>query len=305
MMTLFKTIGILVSSLLILQAGFTQELNCTVRVSTPKLQTADPRVFESLESTIREFLNNQKWSDHSFKQEERIECNIQLNITEELSENLFKADVAIQALRPVYGSDYKTATITHVDKDIVFEYEQFQQIEDSRDAYRDNISSVLTYYAYLILGFDFDSYSVLGGEPYFRIAQNIINTIPPGTQSQDNGWSSLNNNKNNRFWIIENMLNPRIRPFREAMYTYHRQSLDVMNSNTTLGIEAMVSAIEEIGKVNNSYPSSIAVRMFTNAKSDETIEIIKNAERSQKTKVYNIMRRADPANAGKYSVIRS
>jgi hypothetical protein len=187
---------------------------------------------------------------------------------------------------------------------VLITYEEYQQLEDSRDIFNDNLSSVLSYYAYLILGYDYDSFSELGGDRYFRIAQSIINTIPPGVQSQDNGWSSLGN-KANRYWIVENMQSPKMRPYREAMYKYHRLGLDLMHSDKVEATAVLVEALTTIDDVRASYPNTIALQMFSNAKSDEIIEIFKGADRMDKSKVMQVMRKLDIANASKYNVLRT
>jgi len=281
-----------------------QELNASVRLTTPKLQTTDPRVFQTLEQSIRDFLNNQRWTDVDFESNERIECALQINITEEISQNLFKADIALQALRPVYGSDYKTSLLTHVDHDIVFSYQEYQPIEDSRNFFRDNLSSVLTYYAELIIGLDFDSFSELGGDPYFTIAQGVINSIPPGVADQDQGWSSLGGNKSNRFWLIENLLSPKVRPYREAMYLYHRHGLDMMYKDVTASQQVLLRALVSTDQVRESYPTVMVARMFVNAKSDEILEIFKGADRATRSTVMQVMRRLDVTNANKYNALR-
>lgn len=281
-----------------------QELKCDVKITTPKLQTADPKVFTTLESSIRDFMNNQKWTDIDFKEGERIECSIAINIQDEYGENRFKADIAISSNRPIFGSDYKTAQIIHVDAETVFTYEEFQPIIDSRDVFQDNLSSLLSFYAYLFLGYDFDSFSAYGGEEYFRTAQNILNAIPPRIADEDKGWVA-GGNKLSRYWLIENLVNPRTTIMRQAWYDYHRLGLDVMHKDPTLGQTVIFAAIQKVAEVNNNYPNSMIVRMFSNAKSDEILEIFKQADRMQRTEVYQLMRRIDPSNASKYNVLRS
>ena len=156
-----------------------------------------------------------------------------------------------------------------------------------------------------MLGYDYDSFSPLGGDPYFPIAQSIINNIPPGASAQDKGWSSIGGNKTNRYWIIENMLSPKVRPYREAMYKYHRLGLDMMASNSTKALGSMTEAVSDIDQVRNAYPNSIALRIFSNAKSDEIIDVFRAADRNAKSKVMQVMRKVDVANANKYNVLRS
>ena len=203
-----------------------QELNCSVKVNAQKRQLVDPKVYETLEQTIREFMNSTKWTDDFFQTEERINCNILLTIQEELSATSFSADLAIQASRPVFNSDYETAILNHIDKEVTFSYEEFQPLIFSRNTYNDNLSAVLSFYAYVILGLDYDSFSLFGGEPYLQAAQEIINNVPSSAAAANKGWRSVDGNRN-RFWIAENLLSPRIREFRETWYQYHRHGLDM------------------------------------------------------------------------------
>ncbi len=281
-----------------------QELKATVKISAPRLQVTDARVIQTLERTINDFLNNMRWTDHPFESSERIECDFQINILEELGNNTFKADIALQSLRPVYGSHYKTALISHVDKDVIFSYEEYQPIEDSRNFFRDNLSALFTFYALLIVGSDFDSFEMLGGESYFRTAQGIISSIPPGIADQDKGWNALSQ-RTNRFWLMENILNPKVRTHREAIYQYHRYGLDMMQEDVSKALPVMKEALVRIDEVRDTYPNAVITRIFVNAKSDEVIEIFKGADRTLRSQVMQIMRRLDISNANKYNVLRA
>ena len=280
-----------------------QELNAEVTVSTPKLQETDPKVFETLEKDLREFLNQERWTNDEYKPHERIECNFQVNITSELGNNGFKADVAVKAIRPVYGSEYKTVLINHVDRDITFTYQEFQPLENGTEFFKDNLSAVFSYYVQLILGLDAESFTPGGGDFHFQKAQAIINQVPPSVTDNDKGWTALSR-KTTRYWIIENLLSPKFKSFNEAWYNYHRKSLDILHSNPGLALVTMIEALKEVDRTNTAYPNSIGILMFLTAKSDEIVEIMKNADRTQKNAVYDIMRKLDPSNSGKYSVIR-
>ena len=207
-----------------------QELEVEVAINTPKLQTADPKVFENLEKSMEEFLNNRKWTEDVYEPEERIKCKIQLTIEEEISATRFRANIAVQSRRPIYKSSEETPMLNHVDKDFIFDYEPFQPIIFSKNLFQDNLSSILGFYAYIIIGMDYDSFSPLGGEEYFKIAQDILNNVPQNAASQFPGWRQLDGNRN-RYWIIENLMNPRVRDFRQGMYEYHRLSLDMMSED--------------------------------------------------------------------------
>ena len=282
-----------------------QELEFKVKVNGQKATSTDPKVFESLEKGITEMLNNQKWTDDVFEIEEKIKCNIQI-IINSASGNNFQGQLVIQAARPVYGSNYETSLITHQDPDFNFSFEQFQPIQYTPNAFSDNLTSVLAFYAYIILGLDYDSFSPFGGEKYFQTAQDILSLVPADVQQNAKGWSSLSKGKGvnrTRYWMIENLLTPRVRPFRQAFYDYHRQGLDMMYKDTEAGKAAMMSALEAIDKVNKSYPNAMILQMFTNAKSSEIIEVFKLGSRQQKTKVFQIMAKLDAANASKYRAI--
>jgi hypothetical protein len=293
--------NIILTTLLLLLIGFSveaQELKVTARVNAQKAQ-ADPQVFKNMETAIEEFMNNQKWTDDEFEQSERIEVNIQLTINEELSPTSFRATMGIQAIRPVFNTDYQTALITHSDKDVTFTFEQFQPIDFAENAFTDNLSHILAFYAYVIIGLDYDSFSPYGGEKYFQQAQNLVNIFPANLSSTFRGWASQDG-KRNRYWIMESILNPSVRPFREAMYNYHRQGLDIMSENVNAGKAVLMQVLETVGQVNNKYLNAMALQMFANAKASELIEIFKIAPRQQKTRVYAIMSKVDAANASKY-----
>ena len=293
-------------SLFSLAATFTQaqELNFSLTINTPQLQLTDPAIFETMRQSLENFMNNRKWTKDAFEVQERINGNIQMTITEEVSATSFKANMQIQVTRPIYGSSAQTVILSHNDKDIAFDYEPFQPIEYTNNVFNDNLSSIFTFYIYFALGLDYDTFSPFGGEPYFQEAQLILNTVPSNVAASVGGWRSIDSQRN-RYWMIESMLSPRMRPFRKAMYDYHRQSLDIMNSDVETGRAVMTQAIEELGKVNRSYPNSMTMQMFVNAKGSEIVEIFKKGTRPQKAVIKRVMGKVDAANASNYRRIGS
>jgi len=283
-------------------ALFAQEMEFSVSVNTTTVQSTDPQVFKELENAIQEFLNTRKWTEDNFEPEERIQCNLQITIKEELGNNEFSGDLQIQASRPVFGGDYQSVLLSHADKNLIFTYEQFQPLQYTKNSFHDNLTSILTFYVYTILGMDYDSFSPYGGEIYYQTAQDILNTIPNSLTSKYKGWRSVDGNRN-RHWVIENTLSPRVRPYRQAMYDYHRLGLDMMHQDQETARSVMLKAIEEIGKVNKAYPSSMIIQMFANAKSSEVVEVFKNGDSQQKTRVRQLMSKMDAANASKYKAI--
>ncbi|MBI5916970.1 MAG: DUF4835 family protein [Bacteroidetes bacterium] len=276
-----------------------QELQVKVTMNTPKLQTADPAVFQTLRQGIEEFMNNQKWTNDVFEEEERIKLDIVITISKELSANTFEAEVSLQSIRPVFASNYETPMFKHQDKDVLFTYEQFQPLDYSQTTYLNNLTSVLAYYAYIAIGMDYDSFSPFGGDAYFQLAQDIVNRIPPNVASNVPGWRSTENNRN-RYWLVENILSPRMRGFRQLVYDYHRQGLDVMHEDASVGRAVMTQALESLEPMNRSYPNSMILQVFSNTKSDEIIEIYKGGATTEKNAVTRTMEKIDPTRASEY-----
>lgn len=282
--------------------GMAQEMNFQVTINTPKLETTDPKVFEDLEKNLEEFLNTTKWTDNAYEPEERINGNIQINIRAENSATEFEAELQIQASRPIYGSINETVLIAHSDKDFVFTYEQFQPIQYSNNSFQDNLSSVMAYYVYVILGLDGDTFAPFGGEEYLRTAQEIVNTIPTNLTGRYKGWRSQDSNRN-RFWLVESLLNPRLRPYRQGMYDYHLRGLDIMHNDHETAKLVMAKVLEDIQASEKSYPNAMAFQVFANSKANEIVEIFKMADSATKTKVKRVMTKIDASNAAKYRAI--
>lgn len=281
-----------------------QEFLATVRVITPQIQQTDRKVFDQLEIGIRDFFNNRKWTNDVFESDERIKLSISLTISEELGTFTFKSELAFQAVRPVFGSSYESPMMTHLDKDFIFSYEPGQPLDFNPDLMIDNLTAVLGFYAYVALGIDYDSFSPLGGESFFQTANLIVTNMPPALASSSPGWRAADGGKNrNRYWIAENFVSPRLKGYRQALYTYHRKGLDAMNTDLEGGKIALVGAMEEIDKANANYFNSMALQMFGNTKRDELIEIFKLATRPQKERLFQIMSKVDPSNAQRYREI--
>lgn len=279
------------------------EINFTIRFNTQQIQTVERAVLETLERDVRTFLNGTAWTKDAFLPEERINCNLVFTIKEGNSPNNFNLDLAIQSSRPIFGSDQETALFNYLDNSITFYYEQFQAIQLSDNNYSGNLPAVLGFYAYMVLGFDYDSFSPLGGQPYFQKAQDIFDRLPSEISSNDPGWASKNSR--NRYWLLENVMSPRILPLRRASYNYHLRGLDIMHKNPDLARIAMMEAIEDVQQANQAYPNTPIVQAFNDAKRDEIIEIFKAGTPQEQNNIIQIFSRVDPANAAKYRAIRS
>ncbi len=278
-----------------------QELVMDIEVKYPALATADEKTLKKLENEIREFYNQTLWTEDNFEREERIECSMQINIKKDLSANVFVADIYVNSGRPVYQSNYTTPLLNHVDKDVTFSYEELNPILNNQGNYTDNLSSILTYYAYIILGYDYDTFSSMGGDPYFKIAQNIINNVP--ASAGDRSWTSSGSERN-RYWLIENKLNPRVRKMRQATYDYHRNGLDKMGGDINSSKAVMLSSIKAIGQVSDLYRNAMVIQMWSNAKRQEVLEVFKNSIKSEQRQVYNVMATIDPSQVDLLKALR-
>ena len=283
--------------------GQAQEMKLNVQVNTPNLQMIDPKVFETFEKEIYEFFNNTKWTEDEFEEFEKIEGNININITEEFSPTAFKADILIQSIRPVYNSNYKSQVLSFNDKSVQIVYQENQPIQNTFNNYTDPLSSLMTFYAYLILGFDYDTFTPYGGDQHFKTCKSIIDNVPRNV-ADGSSWDPAVRSNVTRFNVINELLSARLRPYRQAIYEYHLKSLDNMAYDAAKSRAIMMSAITAIEQVNKSQRNTGAIQMFCDSKREEIVEIFKGAPRGDQAKVYNIMVGLDPARAFSYSDIK-
>lgn len=290
------------------------EIRWTVNLNTDQIRQTDKRVFQSLEKDLVTFLNGQTWTDDRFTEEERIEATVFLTVSE-VFEKSSKGDGAevpvldqyngtlnIQSLRPVYRTAEKTPVLNIQDGNVPFSYRQGEGIQYSEQSYISDLGMVMAFYSYLVLGFDYDTFSPLGGDPFFNQAQELYNRLPVEIQNTA-GWKTDVRAKN-RYALMENVLNPRMLPMRRGYYTYHRLGLDQMASDVTAARSNITLAIEDVQKANQTYPSTQYAQVFVDAKRDEIVEIYKAATGIEQNTVISAMSRVDPSKASSYRAIR-
>ena len=252
-----------------------QELNCTVQILAPQLQNpADKKILETLKQSVFEFMNNRKWTNDVFKQEERIECSMVITISDKKTDN-FSGTMLVQVRRPVYKSSYNSLIMNVLDKNVAFTYVEYQPLEFSESSFISNLTSVLAYYANMIIATDYDSFSMEGGTPYYQKAQNIVSNSQSAAEP---GWKSSESSTQNRYWLIENILNSTFKPMRECVYKYHRSGLDAMAEDVTSGRAAILQALLLLKKVHDMKPSSYNMQVFFLAKVDEVVNLFSQAE---------------------------
>ena len=282
-----------------LAAGTAQELNCTINVIAPQISNLEATVIESLESSIREFINGRRWTSDDFRMEERIECTMQLTITEAVNPTNFKGNLQIQSSRPVYNSDYKTPMFFVNDGDFEFVWDGSSVIQFMPDQFRDNLSSVLAFYAYMILGMDYDSMGLEGGTDQFLKAQTIVANAQNAPQA---GWKA-SQSQQNRYWLVENMLSQTFRPVRSCIYHYHRLGMDRLYDDVDKARMTIADALIEMRQTHRIRPSSYNLQLFFLAKSDEILKVFGPAPEPEKTRLLPVLKQMDPGNISKYDSI--
>jgi hypothetical protein len=293
---------IIISFLFLLVVGVAQaqEFKATVKINTPKLQTADPAIFKTLEKAVNQLVTGTAWTENEFEEFEKINVNVTINITEEVSATSFKAELLIQATRPIFNTSQETQLFAISDARVSFSYEQFQPLEFTKNVYSNNLTSIISYYCYLMLGYDHDTFSPSGGTPYYQLAQDVLTNVPPNIVTSDDGWSAAKGNNRNRYWLLENALSPRVSPLRSAFYDYHLRGLDRMTEDVDEARKSIANAIIKVAQVNRSYPSSMMVQLFALAKGDEILQIFIVDNYTVRKKIYDAMIKIDATNASKY-----
>lgn len=273
-----------------------QELNCKVIVNADQVQTSDRAVFRDMETAFAQFLNTRKWTNDTYKAHERINCNILITINRMPSIGNFTATVQVQSGRPVFNTNYETVVFNFADRDWEFDYIESQPLEFNDNVYISNLTSMLAFYAYVILGFDYDSFSELGGNPHFQKALQIVNNAQ---QVNRPGWQPLGSNRN-RYWLIENITNAQMVEIRKSIYQYHRHGLDLFEKNPDQTREVIVKCLREIKKVRDINPNAILVISFFDAKGPELANIFSDGNLNLRREAYEIIVTIDPSKRSNY-----
>lgn len=291
---------LLIGLLLLLPRTKAQDLNARVQILSPQVQNTNKRALATLESAVRDFLNGRNWSGDVVRPEEKIDCSFVLNILEWDGSSNFKAEAQIQSSRPVYGTTYNSTVLNLSDKDFNFTYSEGQPLDYSDQAYNNNLTSLLAFYAYIITGLDYDTFSRYGGNDYFAKAKNVVNNAQSASFQ---GWKAFEGLKN-RYWLSENFTNKSYDPIREFLYEYHRNGLDVMYTNQTRGRQKIMSVLPLLQKIDRQRQGSVLNQVFFSAKADELVNILSQASRQDRLRAFNILSETDPANIGKYNVLK-
>ncbi|WP_183906724.1 type IX secretion system protein PorD [Rufibacter immobilis] len=296
-----KKIGWLVAGLLLPFCSLAQELRCEVTVNSEQVQATDRQVFQQMQNAISELMNNTRWTGDVYQNEERIRCKMFITLRAMPQIGVYEANTQIISSRPTYGTGYETTVLSFVDTKFEFEYNPAQPLQYAPNTFTTNLTAILSFYAYTIIGMDNDSFARLGGANALAEASNILNLVTSsGTAAT--GWSATADTRN-RYWLINNLQDPQFEPFRSALYLYHRQGLDLMGQDPEKARQNILEALRNVQQVARIRPGAAALRSFFEAKATEVSAAFASATPEQKQQAYDLLTQVDPTNRAKYETI--
>jgi hypothetical protein len=278
--------------------AFSQELRCNVQVITTQIQGTNKPIFTTLQRAIFEFMNNRTWTNHVFQNQERIEANILLNLTEQIGSDEFRGTIQIQARRPVFNSSYNTVLFNYFDNTLHFRYTETETLEFIETTHTSNLTSLLAYYAYIIIGLDYDSFTPLGGTEFFQKAETIVINAQ---NAIERGWKSFESNRN-RYWLVNNLMDPKYASAREWIYQYHRLGLDRMSQRPAEARADIAESLLLLQRVFREKPDPFMhlLQVIFDAKSDEFVNVFSQSNPEELRRVVPMLREIDPAHTAKY-----
>lgn len=304
-----KTI-LLIAFSFICFTGQSQEIQArlTVNVNKDRIPTTiDRKIFQTLQSGLTNFINSRKWTSDAFQTTEKIQCNFLLNINEAIGTNVYRASLTVQAARTAYNSSYQCPLVNYIDENVVFRYVEYQPIEfnenrvQGSDALVSNLTAVFAYWAYIILGFDYDSYSLRGGDAYFVKAQNIVNYAPESSEIA--GWKNYESQRN-RYWLADNLNNNRFALFHDAVYSYYRNGMDILYENEDEGRNGILNCLNYLSTIDKENPNSMIMQFFFQGRSAELVKAFSKANKDVKDRALNHLLKLDVTNARLYNDLK-
>jgi len=280
-------------------SSFSQELNCSVVVNAQQTGSGNLTIFKTLEKQLTEFVNNTKWTNRVFSPQERINCSMVISITN-YSGEAFQGTIQVQSTRPVFGASYSTPIYNFNDKDFTFRYLEFQNIIFNPTQFESNLVSAIAFHVYMVLALDADTFSKNGGDIYLKQAQTIVNY---SQQENYKGWK-LEDGLQSRFALIDNILSPTFKEYRDVMYSYHREGLDAMSDNAKQGKEKIASALKQFEAMNSRRPNSFLLRTFFDAKSDEIEQVFSDGPSVNIASVQETLQKVAPTYSNKWRNIK-
>jgi hypothetical protein len=278
-----------------------QELNATLTINSDKVQGTNKQVFNTLQNALSEFINTRKWTTATFSPNERIDCNFTI-IINSVENNQFSSEIQLQARRPVYNSTYTTTIFNFRDTEFNFEYTEFEPLEYNENTLNSNLTAVIIYYIYVVLGFDFDSFSPNGGRSFFQQAQQIV-TLAQSEPSW-NGWTAFSNRKN-RHALATALTENQGDCFHTMWYNYHRKGLDEMAANVDRGRTNLISSLSALKELKDLRPASVLLQIFSDSKLDEAVAVYSKATMQEKQEAYKLFSDLFPVASARYESLKN
>jgi hypothetical protein len=285
-----------------------QELQARFTIISSKISSqVNKTTFQTLQNELTNFLNTRKWTNDAFQTNEKIQCNFLLTLDGDLGDNVFKGKLTVQAARPVYNTNYISPILNYIDDNFTFRYIEFQRIEfnenriQGNDPLAANITAELVFYVDMILGLDYDSFSLRGGDPYFQKAWNIVNNAPENKDII--GWKSFESQRN-RYWMAENFNNSRYALLHDAIYAYYRTGMDLFYENEDAGRTGLLNCLNFLNTINTENPNSMAIQTFFQGKSNELVKIFSRANTDMKTRAHDLLSKLDITNNAAYKELK-
>lgn len=290
----------IVALLLIMIAGTlqAQELKCTVKINYDRITNTNTQIFQTLERSLTDFINKTKWTNQNFKENERIECSMFINLSGYGSDQ-FTGTIQVQSSRPIFNSTYSSPVLNFNDKDMSFRYLEFETLNFNPNSYDSNLISLVAFYSYMIMGLDADTFAVNGGDPYYEMAQNVAIIAQ---QSNQKGWNQMDGNQS-RYFFISDIRSNTFAPFRKAMYEYHA-AMDLMSDNPKQAKENIKTSVKTLAEVYNTRPNALLTRVFFDAKSDELVSAFTGGPSITISDLVENLNKISPLNSSKWSNIR-
>jgi hypothetical protein len=275
-----------------------QQLNCTVTVNSETLSNANLQVFKTLENSLNEFVNQTDWTGKNYKQNEKVDCSMYITILSNNSDQ-FSGTIQVQSSRPIYNSSYSSPVLNYNDKDLSFRYTEFENLLFNPTAFESNLVSIISFYSYMILGMDDDTFVLESGNPNFELAQDISNVAQRGGYK---GWSQIDGNQN-RYFLINDMISPSFSEIRKTIFEYHA-GLDLMSKDVKAAKEKIKSSLLNLGKLNASKPNAFLTRLFFDAKSDEILSVFSDGPSVNISDLVESLNKTSPLNSSKWQLIK-
>ena len=298
-----KGLIILLLALSGISVSYAQELNCQVSVlvdAKVEVSSTEKEIIKQMEQSIFDLMNNTQWTKDKFKTEERIKCNIQIQIREIPSTGTYRGNIQVQSTRPSFNSSYNTILLNFEDENFAVSFSRNAVLVYAQNQYRDNLTSILAFYAYFMIGLDYDSFSLKGGTPSFIEAQSVVTNAQVGGAP---GWKSSESGKRNRFYLVDNMLQPVFDPMRECLYMYHRKGIDKLYEDKVAGKKAIYDALNKLTPLAATRPNAVNLLSFLFCKIPEFKNVFSDSELKEKQDLVALLKRLDSANSARYQEI--